>query len=374
MISNRYLTIPYKDFNEYSRYMNFLPNPDKIFRKTGSSYEAYRDLKNDAHLWSCIQSRKSGVLHLDYTINSEDMTIEDELKKLFENFDLQQLIRDILEAPLFGFQVIEIIWKYDSNIKKLMPDRFIARAQENFVFDSFGEIKFKGRLENDNRLPEKKFLVSRYESSSLNPYGESLLSKCYWPVIFKKGGIRFWVRFIEKFGMPLLTGQFKRGATFDESQKLANDLANMTQDSVIIAPTDVEIMMHEAKSNNSAELYRDLVKHCNAEISKALLSQTLTTELEMGSYAASKTHFRIRREVILSDIRIVENTINELIKYIVDLNFKLDTYPKFKIILNDSEDYQKLERDVQLSQLANFNLSKTYWMKTYGFEEDDIEE
>lgn len=175
--------------SNFNRHKNIIPNPDKILRKTGNTIEAYRELKNDTHLWSCIQSRKSGVLSLDYRIlqnKCTDFTYK-LVKKALEKIDLQGLIRDILEAPLFGYQPLEIIWDYDNNNQtKIIPVNIIAKAQENFFFNSQGNLVFIKSFTDDPIEPEKyKILDVRYEATHLNPYGHSLLSKCYWTLTFK---------------------------------------------------------------------------------------------------------------------------------------------------------------------------------------------
>jgi phage gp29-like protein len=168
-------------------------------------------------------------------------------------------------------------------------------------------------------------------------------------------------------------GQYNRGATSEEIEKLAQELANMTEDSIIVAPEDIDIKLHEATRSSSVSLYKELIRYCNAEISKALLSQTLTTELDMGSYAASQTHFKVRKEVIQADIRLVERTMNEVIKYIMELNFNENISPVFKIKQNDSDNLERVERDVKIAQTGQVKFTKKYWMERYGFKEDDIE-
>ncbi len=360
------------------RIINHLPNPDRILRKTGKTIEAYRDLKNDPHVWSCIQSRKSGLLGLEYTIaqnNSDSKTVKF-IEEVFNSLDMFQIQRDILEAPLFGYQPMEVIWKQTEGQRQyLVPKEVVAKPQEWFFFDIKGNLRFKKSGAPDGvNPPPMKILNIQYEPSYLNPYGHSLLSKCYWSVTFKNGGIKFWVNFTEKYGMPLILGHYNRGATSDEIQKLAEVLADMAEDSVIVSPSDIKIDMQEAVRFSSISLYKELIKFCNAEISKAILSQTLTTEIEMGSLAASQTHFKIRREVILSDMKLVERTLNKLINWIVELNFGRVSSPSFKIILNDSDNSQKIERDLKISQTGKIKLTKKYWMNSYGFNEDEIEE
>ena len=117
--------------------------------------------------------------------------------------------------------------------------------------------------------------------------------------------------------------QYQLGSTQEENQKIADALSNMTDDTVIVTPMDINIDIKEATRNSSTELFRELINQCNSEISKTLLSQTLTTEIGAGTFAAAQTHFRVRKEVIIADSKIVENSINKLIEYAVKINFNL---------------------------------------------------
>jgi phage gp29-like protein len=270
-------------YNSFYRTTNLLPNPDTILRKIGRGFEVYRELKNDPHVWSCIQSRKSGVLSLQWTL--EQMDAPDEvyslIRQIFDNLDIYQIESDILEAPLFGFQPIEIIWNYVNG--KIIPIELKAKPQEWFAFDTNGNLIYNGSNPSERQLVERyKIINVQHEASAINPYGHSLLAKCYWPVTFKNGGLRFWVNFTERYGMPILIGQYQRGATNNEIEQLARDLESIYEDAIIVSPMDVKIELHEPNRNSSVELYLELIRFANNEISKAILSQTLTTELEGG--------------------------------------------------------------------------------------------
>jgi phage gp29-like protein len=352
-----------------------MPNPDKILSKTGKTIEAYRELKNDPHVWSCIQSRKSGVLSLDYLLdfNGADKSIVDFIELTLNSININKLIADILEAVLFGYQPLEIMWKFDSKgMKRLIPENISAKPQEWFYFDKNGNLMFKKNFKDGEKVPDFKFLIPRHEASYQNPYGEALLGKCYWSVTFKNGGVRFWVNYSEKYGMPLFLGQFQRGASMEEIKEFAAALAGMTQDTVIVSPNDFKVEIAESNKATSVELFRELIKHCNAEISKVLLSQTLTTELGSGSLAAAQTHFKIRKEVIRADSKLCESTINTLIDYIVKVNFGDMKAPKFRHIINESDNQERIDRDIKLVQ-AGIKLNKDYWAKTYGLKDEEFE-
>ena len=360
----------------FVNHLGILPNPDKILRKFGNTYQTLRELSNDSHVWSCIQSRKSGTLNLDHFIdpNGSDDQTTDFVRDFMAEMDLNGIITEILDTPLYGFQVLEIIWKFDGKKDgKIIPSKMIAKPHEFFAFDTKGNPVLKPTLGGDTKkLPDFKFIVSTFEANSVNPYGNGLLSKCYWHVTFKNSGIRFWVNYMEKYGMPLLIGQYTRGSTQAESQKLAEALAEMTEDTVIVTPMDINIDIKEAARNSSVELYRELINRCNAEISKTLLSETLTTELHSGSFAAAQTHFRVRKEVIAADTKIAERALNQLIGFAVKINFGDVPLPKFKFVINDSDNMNKIDRDMKLVQ-SGVKFNKEYWMKTYGLSAADFE-
>ena len=98
---------------------NILPDPDIVLRKQGKDMRIYKELLCDPHVFACTQSRKAGVLSLDWDINrgldkdENAQAIEDLLKKL----DIHKLINDILEATLYGFQPLEINWKREKSGK-----------------------------------------------------------------------------------------------------------------------------------------------------------------------------------------------------------------------------------------------------------------
>lgn len=309
--------------------MNILPNPDRVLARSGRSFSILRDLKNDAHVWSCIQSRKSGLLFLDHFLEGDKDRVKT-VGKFLVSLDLPGLYSMILESIFYGYQPMEIIWKREGGL--IVPERLEPRLQEHFAFDTAGRVRFRppGRLEA-KEVPAHKFLMACYEPGAANPYGEPLLSKCYWPVQFKNGGWKYWVSFMEKYGMPILMGKYSRGAGASEAEQLSKALNDAAGDSVIVMPDDMEVGLHEPHRYSSVRLYSELIKQSNSEISKALLSQTLTTEISSGSLAAAETHFKIRKELLMSDAQVINRTLGKLISSFEMLNFGASSGIRFKL-------------------------------------------
>lgn len=353
---------------------SYLPDPDIVLRKQGKDVKIYRELFCDPHVFACIQSRKSGVLSLEWEINRGlDKTkdaefVEDLLKKL----DIHKLINDILDATLFGFQPIEIMWGKVGNY--VLPLELKAKPPEWFCYDEENQLKFRTKEHYwGEELPPKKFLCPQNNPSYDNPYGERVLSRVFWPVTFKKGGLKFWVIFTEKYGIPHLIGKHPRGATKEETDKLADLLEEMIQDAIAVIPDDSSVEIQEANKSSSAEIFEKLIDKMNSEISKAILGQTLTTEIgSTGSYAASNTHMAVRQDIIDADKKLVEKTVNQLIQWIYEINFANAEVPVFELYEPEDVDLTLAQRDKILSD-TGVKFTKEYFIKTYGLKEEDFD-
>ena len=354
---------------------NILPDPDIVLRKQGKDVRVYKELLCDPHVFACVQSRKSGVLSLEWEINRG--LDKDEKAKAIENLlkqlNIHKLISDILDTTQFGFQPLEIIWKRDKS-GYILPEKIVAKPPEWFCFDDNNTLKFRTK-ENyyGEELPNKKFLLAQNNPSYNNPYGERTLSRVFWPVTFKKGGLKFWVIFTEKYGMPHLIGKHPRGATKEETNTLADMLEEMVQDAIAVIPDDSSVEIQEANKSSSAAIYEQLIDKMNAEISKAILGQTLTTEIgSTGSYAASNTHFAIRQDIIDADKKLVESVINQLIRWIYEINFSTADIPVFEMYAPEDVDLTLAQRDKILSD-TGVKFTKEYFIKNYGLEDEDFD-
>lgn len=354
---------------------NILPDPDIVLRKQGKDMKIYRELLCDSHVFACVQSRKAGVLSLDWEINrgtDKDQNVE-MVENLLKKLNLHKLISDILDSTQFGYQPLEIIWKKTKS-GHILPKNIVAKPSEWFCFDDDNNLKFRTKENYYGEIvPDKKFLLAQNNPSYNNPYGERTLSRVFWPVTFKKGGMKFWVVFTEKYGMPHLIGKHPRGATKEETNTLADMLEVMVEDAIAVIPDDSSVEIQEANKTSSADIYEKLIDKMNSEISKAILGQTLTTEIgSTGSYAASNTHMAVRQDIIDSDKKLVESVINQLIQWIYEINFTNAEVPNFELYAHEDVDLTLAQRDKILSD-TGIKFSKEYFIKTYGLNEEDFD-
>lgn len=362
----------------YNSMFRYLPDPDPVLRKQGKDISVYREILTDAHLSSVIEQRKSNVLKLDWEIDRGKSKSREAkvITKLFKKLNMHNIINEILDSVLFGFQTFEITWRYDGSLT--LPSKIEGKPQEWFCFGDNNELRFRTK---DNPLSgidltefNYKFPLARHKPTYANPYGDRVLSRCFWPIVFKKGGMKFWITFVEKYGIPWVIGKQPRGTGQKETDNLLNDLDAMVQDGVAVIPDDSSVDIKEpAGKGASADIFRGLAEFCNTEISKAVLNETLTTELQnKGSYSASQTHQGVAESLSLADRQIVTGVLNTVIGWINEINFGSSEQPEFIMYEEEDVDLDLANRDKVLND-SGVKFTKVYFQRRYGLEEDEFE-
>lgn len=365
----------HKSWDPASALSYYLPDPDPILRKQGQDLQIYKDLLTDAHVGSVADSRKAGVLTQEWKIergkaNSRRHSF---IESVFASLDVYRIITEILDAPLFGYTPLEILWEKRDGL--IAPMSVVGKPPEWFRFSPENELLFISK-ENTNGepVPPLKFLLAQNDPSYQNPYGKRVLARCFWPVTFKRGGYKFWAMFLEKYGMPLLVGTYPSGTDETKINEMLGMLEDMIQDAVAVMPEGSQVTSIEPSSSGGTRSYREFLAFGNMEISKAILGQTLTTEMQSsGSYAAAQTHFAVRREIVEGDKRIVEETMNGLISFLYELNFgKDEPKPAFKLYEQKEVQKDRAERDQILSH-TGVRFTKKYYSREYDLREEDFD-
>ena len=355
-----------------------LPNPDPVLKKQGKDISVYADLRSDAAVGGAIRRRKSGVVMMEWRVERDKASAR--TAKLVESvlsaLDMRRVLREILDAPLFGWQTMEVIWTPPQTGGPVVPVDVLAKPLTWFHFDPSSQLRFRSKEQPlfGELVPARKFLVPAQDATYANPYGFADLSMVFWPTVFKRGGLKFWVTFTEKFGMPWLVGKTPRGTPTSEQDKLLDQLEAMVQDAVAVIPDDASIDTLKADGKTgSADLYERLLMFCRSEIAIALLGQNQTTEKD-STHASATAGAGVSDDLRDADARLCEAALNQLARWIVDLN-EGEGAPAPKVELYEQEEVDKAqaERDEILTK-AGARLTKAYFMRTYDLEEADIDD
>jgi phage gp29-like protein len=212
-----------------------------------------------------------------------------------------------------------------------------------------------------------KFFLTRHRPTYRQPYGESMLSRLYWPWFFRYNGWRFWMQFLERFGMPLLLGKVNKPGDF------VNALLALGIDSAIAVGKDEDLSAVHPTGGHDA--FEKLDNALCKRIQKTILGQTLTTDVDSkGSYAAAKVHDLVRLDKRNADIRMISTTVQAIIDAHVALNFGEGTErPQFVMEDGTGLELERAERDAKLVQAGVCRLTENYLLRVYDFEEGDFE-
>jgi phage gp29-like protein len=352
----------------------YLPNPDPVLKKMGKDIEVYTELRSDAHVSGCIASRKAGVKSLKWAIDRgkaksrQAKVIED----AFSRLRLAKIISEILDAVLYGYQILEVVWERDGSY--VLPKIVQGKPQRWFVFNDKNELRFRTKQDfiNGEAVPERKFLIVQNEATYINPYGFPQLSCCFWPATFIKGGFKFWVTFTEKYGMPWPIAKHPRGAQTTEINQLLDMLDKMVQDGIAAIPEDSSVDLTMSATRASADLYSLLIDYCEKRISTAILGHQGAAQSTPGKLGNDNTALAVRDEIIMGDKQLVEDNMNQLIDWTYELNFAGGDRPRFSLYAEEDVDSALAERDSKLASTGQIQFQQQYIDRAYGFEKGDV--
>ena len=198
------------------------------------------------------------------------------------------------------------------------------------------------------KVPEHKFILLQNRPTYQNPYGVKLFSKVYWPVTFKRNGVRWWTQFLEKFGSPFIYEKFSKGASSEDKDDLLSALENMISNSVAVGPDDSYVEIKgDAIRSQSGKVHESFYDAQNAEVAKAILGQTLTSDIKgYGSRAAAEVHYQVKADIAHADQRLVAEAFNKLFALVTLFNFGDSVLaPRFVFAQMENLHKDRAERD-----------------------------
>jgi phage gp29-like protein len=359
----------------------FLPNPDPVLRAQGKDIAVYNDLLVDDRVAGGMINRTAASKAMIWEIDKDKAptrqhkAIQDMVKRL----EMNRIIEHLLKARAFGYAPIEVIWDVRDGLT--VPVDLKLKPQRWFMFDFDNNLAFwsKDNLLNGEPLPPRKFLCPTNEADYANPYGLGLLSRCFWPVTFKRGGWRFWVKFAEKYGAVWPVGKLPRSATPEQRTDLLNVLDQMIQDGVAVIPDDgsAEFLQAGDKGGTSA-LFNDIVTAANSAISTVWLGHAGAGESTPGKLGGENAAVDVRDDLRDDDANLIMQTMQQLIGWTCEVNWGgSDDAPRFILKEKEQIDTTQSERDVNLTtalERSSLKLSKAYFLRAYNLEDADVED
>ncbi|WP_374569676.1 DUF935 domain-containing protein [Phenylobacterium sp.] len=278
---------------------------DSVLRSLGSRWEAYREIRRDGQVHSTFQQRRLAIISRPLVVepgakDAKSVAAAKQLQANLEAIAYDRATKGMSWGFFYGFSVGECMWAIRDG--KVWLDTVKVRTPWRFRFTPKGELRLLTRAAafDGEQLPARKFWVmSSGADNDDDPYGLGLAHHLYWPVYFKKNGLAFWLRALEKFGSPTAVGTYEPGTSLEDQRKLLAAAMAIRIDGAVIKPAGTLLELLEAtRGTVDQATFQRLMA---GEISKIVLGQTMTTD-DGASLAQGQVHFDVREELTDADV------------------------------------------------------------------------
>jgi phage gp29-like protein len=361
------------------------PQDDVLVARGAGDYAIYDQVLRDDQVSSTLQQRRLAVVSKEWEVlpggkRRRDKQAADFLSELLDQIRWDDVTAAMLYGVFYGFAVGECLWQRDG--ARIGLETIRVRDRKRFRFgpdmalklltsaapqgellqtDLYGPVRRGPR----NPYGPKFWAFAAGATHDDEPYGLGLAHWLYWPVLFKRQGIKFWLIFLEKFGQPTGVGHFPVNSTSDERDKLLAAVQAIQTDSGVILPEGMAIELLEAARSGTAD-YTALLDRMNAAISKVTVGQTMTTD-DGSSRAQAEVHLDVREDLVKADSDLVCGSANaSWVRWLTDWNFPGAEYPQIWRRIEDEPDLKpQADRDKVIVDMG-FRPTLQYITETYG--------
>lgn len=346
---------------------------DSVLRNRGGyDLEIYQQVLSDEEVKATFGQRQSAVTSCEWRVEPGgdrrvDKQAAEHLEKQLKKLKWDAITQKMLFGVFYGYAVGEVIYHVEDG--KVAMRKIAVRDRRRFRYGKDGDLRMLTHSSMFEGVPcERPYFWDFCCGADHDdePYGLGLAHWLYWPVLFKRNGIKFWLMFLEKFGMPTGVGKYDPDASDGERLQLLRAVRAMQADSGIIVPKSMEIDLLEAGRSGTAD-YAGLFSTMNASIQKAVLGQTASTQGTPGKLGNEDLQGDVRKDIIKTDADLVCESFNMgPAMWLTRWNFPTAELPRvFRVTEEDEDLTQRAERDDKI-QTWGFKPTLAYVKDTYG--------
>lgn len=346
---------------------------DSVLRARGGyDLAIYEQVLSDSEVKATFSQRQLAVTQCEWEVEAGgdkriDRQAADYLREQLHGIGWDNVTTKMLFGVFYGYGVAEIVYKIDGARVGLQAIK--VRNRSRFRFGKEGDLRLLtyGNMLEGIPAPAPYFWnFCCGADHDDEPYGLGLAHWLYWPVLFKRNGLKFWLIFLEKFGMPTAVGKYDAEADGGERTKLLQAVRAIQTDSGIIMPKTMEIELLSAGRSGTAD-YKALQDQMDATIQKVILGQTASTQGTAGKLGNDELQSDVRGDIIKADADLVCESFNQgPARWLTEWNFPGAALPRVYRVTSEPEDLDKIaDRDKKISDLG-FKPKQAYIEETYG--------
>ena len=311
--------------------------------------------ERNTHYAGVLGVRKRQVAQIGIIVEpasdaADDVRDADLAREFLARDEIEDALIDMLDALGKGFSVLEIDW--DHSERQWMPRRLDYRLPQWFDWDRETGTRLQRRDDAGwTELEPYKFVTHIAQAKSGLPSRGGLARIAAWAWLYREYSLRDWMRFVEAYGQPIRLGRFQPTASPEDRATLERAVRDVAADAAAIIPEGMNIeFVTDTTVRGRAEVYRELLRYLDDQMSIAVLGQTLTTQPgDSGSYSLGQVHDRVRADIERSDARQLAATLQRDIAIpIVTLNHGVRAaYPRVIIRREERRDAKLLAEVIE---------------------------
>lgn len=347
------------------------PSDTVLAARGGGDLRLYEELLRDDQVQATWAQRQLATVSAEWEVEPggprrQDKAAAEFLREQLQAIRFDRATKGMLYGVFYGYAVAECLWGRDGRFVTL--DQLRVRNRRRFRFDGAGRLRLlTADQPNGELLPDRKFWhFATGADHDDEPYGQGLGHWLYWPVFFKRNGLRLWLVFLDKFGQPTAKGTFPQSSTEGQKQKLLQALQAVHSDSGVIVPDGMQIELIEAARSGTAD-YTSLYDRMDRAIAKVILGHTGSSESAPGRLGGEDMASDVRDDIVKADADVVCESFNRSVaKWLTEWNFPNAATPRVWRKMEQPEDLNKLaERDERVARLG-YRPNLRYVQERYG--------
>lgn len=353
--------------------------------------DLYHELRQKpGPLHQAMQTRELALAGLDWACEAPDelpggkrkrnkaaKIAEDCAKMVRKLENLPELWAHLVgEGTAFGHAHSQIMWERDGT--RLYPARFKNVASRRFIFRIedgallFSDAGFGAGAANDGLdLCEEypaKFIQYRPRVNGDVPVREGLARLLVWAGLFGNWTLKDWLLLGEIAWKPWVQAIYQKGAGPEDIAALEVALQRMSSTGRSMLPETTKLVVEWPKSSGTASTsaHRELWETLVAEVTKAILGQTLTSDQgQRGSQSLGKVHNEIRKDILEADAKGIARAFTEyVLRPYVEANWGGGApVPVFRFLTEDTTDTLQLSEALKNLREGGMSSIPESWVR-----------
>jgi phage gp29-like protein len=345
---------------------------DSVLRNRGGDLTLYEQVLSDPQVKATVAQRQLAVTQCEWQVDAGgkraiDQSAADFMREQINRIGWDNITTKMLYGVFYGYAVAELIYEVQGRYIGIKQVK--VRNRRRFRFGKQMDLRLLTYEHMLEGIPAEAPYFWSFSTGADNddePYGLGLAHWLYWPVLFKRNGIKFWLIFLEKFGMPTGVGKYGSDANAAEKSKLLQAVRAIQTDSGIIIPEGMTVELLEAARSGTSD-YAALHDTMDATIAKVVLGQTASTQGTPGKLGNDKLQGDVRADIIKADADLVCESWNMgPARWLTAWNFPGAAVPRVYRVTAEPEDLtDRADRDGKIKGLG-FKPTLDYITATYG--------